>query len=277
MIQVASVLVRDLRHAVLCLFFQHTDPSIQQAIAEQDKHQSLEITDESFEYKSRIDATGKRFSKIFGRVHARRNQKKEIDPEEMKLLSIGVDERMTVSTAGSMLQNLVSKATNAVINSGSDKRLQNSIQTLQAPQRRAIFVEIASASTMLFQPTQENQNDLRATVTEVNMHRARFDSLFRSETIANGIPDVNQNVMEQTAEAGPSPKFLLKRKAAWSGIDQTRVSEASNAVRGEHSQDEHEAEFNALKRAQVKDSDTSERLLRYQQQRYAFKTIVVKI
>ena len=196
----------------------------------------------------------------------------------MKFLSIGFDERMTVSTAGSMLQNLVSKATNAVTTAASDKRLLNSIQLLQAPQRRASFVEIASASTMLFQPTQENQNDLRAKVSEVNMHRARFDSLFRSETIAHGIPDVNQNVMEQTAETGPLPKLLLKRKAAWSGIVRNRVSEAANAIQGEHSQDEHEAEVSAtLKKTQVKDSNTSVRILRFQHQRYVSDTIVAKM
>ena len=237
------------------------------------------MTDESFEYKSRIDATGKRFLKTVGQIYARRRQKKEYDPEE-SFVSIGVDERMNVASTASVLQNWFSKARKNAV--ASDERLLEnnllaSMKTLPARQRRANIAEMASTSTMLFQPTQENQNAVLACGSEVNLHRARFDSLFRAETIANEVPSANQALMEQPAEAGPMPKLLLKRKAAWSGIVRHQSSDAANAVRG-IAPDVHEVEVAApLQNSEVKDSETSVRLLRYQHQRYVFVTTAAKL
>jgi len=151
------------------------------------------------------------------------------------------------------------------------------MKTLPARQRRANIAEMASTSTMLFQPTEENQNAVLASGSEVNLHRARFDSLFRAETIANEVPSANQALMEQPAEAGPMPKLLLKRKAAWSGIVRHQSSDAANAVRG-IAPDVHEVEVAApLQNSEVKDSETSVRLLRYQHQSRGIASDVLQL
>ena len=239
------------------------------------------MTDESFEYKSRIDATGKRFLKTVGQIYARRRQQTEYDPEALKsFVSIGVDERMDVASTASVLQNWFSKARKNAV--ASDERLLEnnlvaSMKTLPVRQRRANIAEMASTSTKLFQPTQENQNSFLASGSEVNLHRARFDSLFRAETIANDVPSANQALTEQPAEAGPMPKLLLKRKAAWSGIVRHQSLDAANVVRG-IAQDVHEVEVAApLQNSEVKDSETSLRLLQYQHQRYVFVTTAAKL
>jgi hypothetical protein len=187
----------------------------EQAIADQDKNQSFEATDESFEYKNHLDTTGKRFLKVTGQVYARKNQQSAFDPDGLKFFDSMGDDRYLVPSLS------------------STSVLSKTVSYSETNNRDEDLTKKAMLPATIFQPqtTKMNLNSLNASKNENSLHREKFDSLFHSEKIVKN----DQGALGKALVAELAvPKLLLKRKAAWSGVVVNRGPAAANADISEH-------------------------------------------
>jgi len=185
--------------------------------------------------------------KVTGLVYARQIQPSEFDAEQLKSFDSMGDVQDTVPSANVALQKSISHSKQIKSDENSTK------------------VEMLIASAI--QPQQSKMKSLNAGMIEDGLHRARFDSLFRSETIKIDQDTVSHAAARESSEAGAVPKLLLKRKAAWSGIVGIRGTDATNVNRVEHSTDVIGSEVEPPRQNTAVDLQAVR--LQFRQQRYA--------
>jgi hypothetical protein len=187
--------------------------------------------------------------KITGQVYARKTQQTTVIPELSKLVeSKEVDEIAMFPS---------SKLT-------VDQQQKSQVQGLTSYDN-PIGLKVGKRTPIAqFQNIQANSNSI-ASMSEETSHRARFNSLFRTEIVKNDAGTVIQATTEKS-DVGTVPKLLLKRKAAWSGIVGIRRSDPANSNRAVDDQSDVAAEVGAhMPQPEVPFSDSVR--LRFQRQR----------
>jgi hypothetical protein len=189
--------------------------------------------------------------KITGQVYARKTQQTSAIPELSKLIEPKEVDEIAMFPSSKLV----------------DQQQKTQVQGLTSHDD-PIGLKLGKRTPMAqFQNIRANSNSI-ASKSEETSHRARFDSLFRTEIIKNDAGTAIQATTEKS-DVGTVPKLLLKRKAAWSGIVGIRRSDPANSNRAVDDQSDAAAEVGAhLPQSEVPYSDSVR--LRFQRQRCVF-------
>ena len=189
--------------------------------------------------------------KITGQVYARKTQQTSAIPELSKLIEPKEVDEIAMFPSSKLV----------------DQQQKTQVQGLTSHDD-PIGLKLGKRTPMAqFQNIRANSNSI-ASKSEETSHRARFDSLFRTEIIKNDAGTAIQATTEKS-DVGTVPKLLLKRKAAWSGIVGIRRSDPANSNRAVDDQSGAAAEVGAhLPQSEVPYSDSVR--LRFQRQRCVF-------